>query len=102
MEILNGFRLVGINALSLFMDLDAYRKFSRFGVNVDKSGNELTSRPPNHVKKLEAGENALYLALCSPGWDGSRCSCLWTRRLRPTVASWLLSSKRRSGCFLAT
>ena len=72
LEILNGFRLVGINALSLFMDLDAYREFSRFGVNVDKSGNELTSRPPKDVKKLETGEKDLYLALCSPGWDGPR------------------------------
>ena len=72
LEILNGFRLVGITALSLFMDLDAYREFSRFGVNADKSGNDLTSRPPKDVKTLEAGEKDLYLALCSPGWDGPR------------------------------
>jgi len=72
LEILNGFRLVGISAISLFMDLDAYRGFSRFGVNADKSGNDLTSRPPKDAKKLEAGEKYLYLALCSPGWDGPR------------------------------
>jgi hypothetical protein len=65
-------RLVGITAWSLFMDVDDYREFSRFGVNADKSGNDLTSTPPKAVKKLEAGEKDLYSALCSPGWDGPR------------------------------
>lgn len=72
LEILNGFRLAGIKALSLFMDLDAYREFSRFGVNFDKSGNDLPPRSPKDVEKLEPGEQDLYLALCAPGWDGPR------------------------------
>lgn len=73
LEILNDFRVaLGGGVTSLFMDLPAYERWERFGVDHDHDGKPLKSRVPREVDALEPGERDLYLALCSPQWDRHR------------------------------
>jgi len=44
LEILNEFRVVGIGATSLLMDLNAYEEWERFGTNSDPHGRPLGPR----------------------------------------------------------
>ena len=68
LEILNEFRVVGIGATSLLMDLTAYEAWERFGTNSDPHGRSLGPRVPRSVDQLTLGEGQLYLALTSPEW----------------------------------
>lgn len=72
LEILHGFRAAGLPVRSLFMDLAAYERWERFGVDHDHGGRPIGSRTPRDVGLLEPGERALYLALCSPDWSRHR------------------------------
>lgn len=73
LEILNDFRaaLPGV-VRSLFMDLTAYQRWERFGVDHDHDGKLLKSKEPRAVDALEPAERELYLALCSPDWARHR------------------------------
>lgn len=68
LEILHGFRAVGLPVRSLFMDYSSYERWERFGVDHDHTGNALRPREPRETSLLEPGERELYLALCSPEW----------------------------------
>lgn len=73
LEILNDFRAAlpgGVR--SLFMDLTAYERWERFGVDHDHDGKPLKSKEPRAVDGLEPAERELYLALCSPAWARHR------------------------------
>ena len=72
LEILHGFRTAGLPVRSLLMDLEAYRRWERFGVDRDERGQPLRPREPRDVTLLEPGERELYLALCSAEWTGHR------------------------------
>ncbi len=72
LEILHGFRAAGLRVRSLFMDLAAYERWERFGVDHDHGGRPIGPRSPRDVGLLEAGERELYLALCSPEWRRHR------------------------------
>ncbi|MXG91029.1 Wadjet anti-phage system protein JetD domain-containing protein [Nocardioides flavescens] len=72
LEILHGLRARGLRVRSLFMDVDAYERWDRFGVDVDHHGGALGPRTPREVSLLEPAERELYLRLCSPGWTRHR------------------------------
>jgi hypothetical protein len=60
LEILNEFRLAGLNALSLLMSVNDYNRYSRLGTNLDTAGNLIRLHPPRPVTELYAGERVLY------------------------------------------
>lgn len=72
LEILQGFRAAGLPVRSLYMDLAAYERWERFGVDHDHHGAPLGPRVPREHGLLEPTERALYLALCAPAWDRHR------------------------------
>lgn len=72
LEILNQFRVAGLNVISLLMDLNAYHRYKRFGVNIDAHSRPLGPRPPRELHNPTTGERDLYQALCSPSWSGPR------------------------------
>jgi len=72
LEILNGFREAGLQAVSIFMDRDAYTTWERFGTDVDKNGLPLTGRSPRAVPYLTARERELYEDLTNPLWTRAR------------------------------
>ncbi|HWJ67209.1 MAG TPA: Wadjet anti-phage system protein JetD domain-containing protein [Nocardioides sp.] len=71
LEILASFRARGVAARSLFMDIEAYRRWERYGVDVDEHGKPIVAHPPKQLS-LEPGERELYEGLCSDGWTGHR------------------------------
>jgi hypothetical protein len=72
LEILNEFREAGVPAKSMFMDPTAYGAWSKYGTDVDKRGQRLTSRDPRQVPHLTDEELSLYRDLCSPQWASFR------------------------------
>jgi hypothetical protein len=72
LEILNEFRAAGIPAASLFMDIDAYEKWERYGTNIDQSGKRLGPRTPRPVPHLTPAETELYAKLTSHEWTRFR------------------------------
>ncbi len=68
LEILESYRSAGVHARSLFMDVAAYERWERYGVDHDHNGNPIGPREPRVVPKLEPGERELYLSLCDPSW----------------------------------
>ncbi len=73
LEILHDFRAVlGPGVRSLFMDVGAYQRWERYGVDHDHDGKPLKSKPPRELDQLEPGERELYLSLCSAGWTRHR------------------------------
>ncbi|MDN5895999.1 MAG: DUF2220 family protein [Nocardioides sp.] len=72
LEILHGYRAAGLTVRSMFMDIDSYRRWERFGVDHDHRGKPLGSRPPRETGELVGAERELYLALCSPEWTRHR------------------------------
>jgi len=72
LEIVHGFRAAGLPVQSILMDLPAYRRWEKFGVDHDHTGRPLKPRTPRDVSLLEPHERELYLALCDPGWPGHR------------------------------
>lgn len=76
LEILDEFRAAaqphGVEIRALFMDLAAYERWERFGVDLDHQGKALGPRTPRAVPHLEPAERALYERLCSPEWTRHR------------------------------
>ena len=72
LEILNEFRAAGVPAASLFMDIDAYEKWERYGTNVDQNGKMLGPRTPRPVPHLTLAETELYAKLTSHEWTRFR------------------------------
>lgn len=72
LEILHGFRAAGLGVRSFLMDLPAYERWERYGVDHDHGGRPLQPRTPRDVHLLELAELELYLALCSPDWSRHR------------------------------
>lgn len=72
LEILHAFRAAGLPVRSLFMDLAAYERWERYGIDHDHGGRPLKPRTPRDVSLLEPAEHELYLALCSPDWTRHR------------------------------
>ncbi len=65
LEILNEFRGAGIRVTSMLMDVPTYRRYARFGTNLDTRGRPLeigTARPTPH---LTVAERELYELLTS-------------------------------------
>src|SRR6478735_4291468 len=56
LEILSEFRAAGVPAASLFMDIDAYEKWERYGTNIDQNGKMLGPRTPRPVPHLTPAE----------------------------------------------
>jgi hypothetical protein len=93
LEILNEFRAAGIPAAALFMDIDAYQRWERYGTNIDKHGKALGPRTPRPVTHLKPAEAKLYANLTSPEW--TRFRRVEQERIPLTVAL-------RALCALAT
>ena len=72
LEILNGYREVGLAVTSILMDLNTFDRFQRFGTATDARGNPLTCPPHRDLPYLTGPERALYERLTSPAWDGYR------------------------------
>ena len=72
LEILNEFRAAGVPAASLFMDIDAYEKWERYGTNIDQNGKMLGPRTPRPVPHLTLAETELYAKLTSHEWTRFR------------------------------
>jgi hypothetical protein len=72
LEILDGFRAAGVDAVSILMEGTAYERWRRFGTNVDPRGRPLEPRQPRPVPHLIGDESRLYHQLISPGWSGPR------------------------------
>lgn len=72
LEILHMFREAGVPAVSMLMDLEAYRAWERYGVNEDPKGKPLGPQPERDLPLLLPHERDLYAALCSTGWVGPR------------------------------
>lgn len=72
LEILDSYRAAGVAARSLFMDLAAYERWERYGVDQDHDGTAIGARPAREVPMLEPAERELYVALCSPSWGRPR------------------------------
>ncbi len=72
-EILSKYREGGLNVRSMLMDAATYARFERFGTYVDKAGREIAPKPDARaLPGLTEAENALYLQLCSLGFEGPR------------------------------
>lgn len=71
-EILAGCRQVGLECVSIFMDLPAFEKYEKFGTKVDKRGNELPCQDLRMLQGLQDKERELYLRLIDPEWKGPR------------------------------
>ncbi|MDQ6525273.1 DUF2220 family protein [Nocardioides sp. LHD-245] len=72
LEILDSYRVRGVPARSLFMDLVAYERWGRYGVDDNDDGSRIEPKEPRRLERLEPHEHALYLALCSFVWAGHR------------------------------
>jgi hypothetical protein len=72
LEILHGFRAAQLPVRSLFMDMAAYERWERYGIDHDHDGRPIGPRKPRDVDHLEPTERDLYLALCSPEWTRHR------------------------------
>lgn len=72
LEILNEFRAAGVPAASLFMDIDAYEKWERYGTNIDQNGKMLGPRTPRPVPHLTPAERELYAKVTSHEWTRFR------------------------------
>jgi len=72
LEILDQFRVAGLNVISLLMDINAYHRYKRFGVNIDAHSRPLGPRLPRALQTPTTGERDLYQALCSSSWSGPR------------------------------
>ena len=72
LEIVDGFRAVGVKARSIFMNTASFDRWERFGTNVDKRGLPLTARAPGVVDNLTDEERALYLNLVDESWSRVR------------------------------
>ncbi len=64
LEILDAVRHTGVRCKSLFMDLEAYQRYSWFGTNLTSTSTPLTSREPKATPTLDFGERELYLLTC--------------------------------------
>lgn len=71
-EILDGFRVAGIPARSLLMDMAAYDAWERYGTNDDPKGQPLKAVTPKPLPHLTDAERELYLSLCDPVWTRYR------------------------------
>ncbi len=72
-EILSKYREGGLSVRSMLMDFETYARFERFGTYVDKAGREIAPKPDARaLPGLTETENALYLRLCSPDFNGPR------------------------------
>ena len=72
LEILQGFRSAGVPARSIFMDMEPFDRWVRFGTNVDKRGQPLTPRKSGPVDLLTDEERALYEGLVGASWSRPR------------------------------
>jgi hypothetical protein len=72
LEILDGFRAVGLPARSIFMDTQSFEHWETYGTNVDKNGVTLTAREPHPVPHLTDDERTLYLNLVHHSWSRVR------------------------------
>ncbi|WP_327007560.1 DUF2220 family protein [Dactylosporangium sp. NBC_01737] len=72
LEILNEFRVAGVPATSLFMDLPTYTEWERYGTNRDPRGRPLEPRTPRPVPLLTDAETALYECLTAETWTRHR------------------------------
>lgn len=72
LEILAGFRAAGVPARSIFMDMDTFGRWERYGTNVDKRGVALKAEEPRSGLELTEAERALYLNLLDLSWSRVR------------------------------
>jgi hypothetical protein len=99
LEILHGFRAAGLQVRSLFMDMAAYERWARYGVDHDHRGGPLTARTPRDVSLLEPGERD-STSRCArpsgPGIGGSSRSGYRSMTRRPSyvLSGWLGSRSR--------
>jgi hypothetical protein len=67
LEILDGFRAAGLDAKSILMDSNTWRRFEHLGTNHYPDGRLVLAKPkPAPTPHLDEAEQALYLALCDP------------------------------------
>lgn len=71
LEILDGFRAAGVPAASMLMDVDAYRRWGRWGTNQDPKGRPVRWDARN-VPHLTSAEAELYAMLTAPVCAGFR------------------------------
>jgi hypothetical protein len=67
-EILDGFRADGVPAVSMLMDLAAFKRYERFGTSLDRRGVPLGPGTRRDLPHLDAAEGAMYHSLTDPAW----------------------------------
>jgi hypothetical protein len=71
-EILDGFRVAGVPAESILMDMRAYCSWERFGTNDDPKGRPLKAGVLKALPHLTAPERELYGCLTDVDWPRYR------------------------------
>ncbi len=64
--ILDGYRLAGVPATSMLMDLATYQRYARWGTYLTPAGDPIPSRAPRELTTLTAAERDAYYAVCNP------------------------------------
>lgn len=70
LEILDAVRQAGVRCRSLFMDIEAYGRYSWFGTNLKPEGTPIATRDPKATPTLNPGERELYRMVCGAGSSG--------------------------------
>lgn len=65
LEILDEFRVSGVDAVSMLMDMETYEAYQRYGTKLDPKGKPVRPVPRRIISKLEGGEKELYTFLTS-------------------------------------
>lgn len=65
LEILDEFRVSGVDAVSMLMDMETYAAYQRYGTKLDAKGKPVRSVPRRVISKLDGGEKELYTFLTS-------------------------------------
>lgn len=65
LEILDEFRVSGVDAVSMLMDMETYAAYQRYGTKLDPKGKPVRSVPRRIISRLEDGEKELYTFLTS-------------------------------------
>lgn len=64
LEILDAVRQAGVRCRSLFMDGEAYARYSWFGTNLTPEGTPIAARDPKATPMLDPHERELYQIVC--------------------------------------
>ena len=71
-EILNAYRVAGIECRSILMDVPTLERFGRYGTNLEKDHKTRILRQRKELSLLSADERAAYELITDPAYTGNR------------------------------